>query len=1434
MTAAPPMLRLLQQGQVNFTQGAYDAAAACYREALTLDPKSAAAHYNLGLTLYRLDRLDEAVNCFDRAIALQPDTAEAQMMKGLGLYRMGRLEDAAASTRRAIELNPAAAEPYNNLAVICTGQGRYDEAAASARRALALKPDHPEALGSLATACLYLGRPEEAADHCRKALALKPGSVAAHVTLGLACYKLGRWDEARAVFQQAIALQPDSAEAYANLGMIAMHQGALDEALDCCRRAIALKPRHAAAHYNLGLVCFRQGRPAEAARSFDASIAIDPDAAATHSARLYSTLYVEGVPAAESLAAHRAFAARFEAPLRPHWRAHANPRDPERRLRIGYVSPDFRRHSIADFFEPVMGAHDRAGFEICCYYNNSERDAVTGRLQGAADRWLDCADLTDDELAGRIRADGIDILVDLAGHTRNGRLPAFAHRPAPVQVTYLGYPATTGLDAMDYRLCTLATDPPGQEAFHSEALYRLPRTLWCYRPPAGRAPAAGTPALRNGQVTFGSMNLYPKISPAAFAAWMDILRAVPGSRLVMTSVPQGSVRAALAERVAAHGIEAGRVVAHDKLPEPDFHRLLSGIDIALDPFPYTGTTTTCETLWTGIPVVTLIGQTSVARSGYALLKTVGLEELAAADTEDYVRLAVELAHDPERLARLRRELPARFDASPLRDEAAFTRDLEAAYRDMWRRWCASAGEHVPETRRTDPAPSSSPDARQRAEHALQQGHDSYLQGRLDDAAGFFRATLALQPDHAEARRKLGNVCFAQNRMDEAVDCYRLALAVDPALMAAHFNLGRAYARQGLLEEAAASYRAALALQPDLAEAHQALGIALHTLGRVRESAESYRKAITLRPDYAEAYSNLAQACHDMGQMDEALQCCEKTVALKPEFAPAYYNLALVQFRMRRLDEAIASYQTAIRLKPDFAEAYSNLGHACIELDRLDEALQCCQKSIAIEPGFAPARNNLGLAFFRMRRVDEAISQFKSAITLDPGYVEACYNLGVALTNAGLQEEAMQWFTKALALNPDSPEAHGTRLFSMHYLATITARESCAAHREFAARCEAPLRPHWRPHTNTREPARRLRIGYVSADFLGHPVAYFIEPAIARHDRSQLEVFCYFNSVRHDAWTERLQAAADHWLDCANLTDDQLAGRISKDGIDILVDLAGHTRSGRLLTFARKPAPVQVTYLGYPATTGLDAMDYRLCTLDTDPPGQEAFHSEALYRLPRTLWCYRPLAGRTPGMSSHTARNGHVTFGSFNNFAKVSPECIACWAAILSAVPGARLVMTSVPEGSARTRLAQRFAAQGIEAARLHLHDKLPVQDYWQLLRGIDIALDPFPYTGTTTTCETLWTGIPVVTLIGQTSVARSGYALLKTVGLEELAAADTEGYVRLAVELAHDPDRLARLRRELPARFDASPLRDEAAFTRDLEAAYRDMWQRWCAAGAGA
>ncbi|MBX6321423.1 MAG: hypothetical protein IRY94_06330, partial [Rhodospirillaceae bacterium] len=459
-------------------------------------------------------------------------------------------------------------------------------------------------------------------------------------------------------------------------------------------RAIEIDPDHADAALRLGSVLLTAGRIPEALAQLEAAAAGKAGRAAS-SLRLFAFNCSDRAAAGEIWQAHRAFGQSLEesvVPLPPPERD----RDPDRLLRVGYVSGDFRQHACAFFIEPLLAAHDPAAVEVFCYATVKEADAVTDRLRGHARGWREVAGLTDAELAALIRTDAIDVLVDLSGHTAGNRLGVFALRPAPVQATWLGYPNTTGLVRIDYRLTDGQTDPPGAaDALHSERLERLERIFLCYRPPAWVPEVSPLPAGDTGVVTFGSFNAARKLSAAALAAWAEILRALPESRLLMKNkaLADELVRVRIRTLFARHGIAPERVGLYPFAQDPaDAITAYGAVDVALDPFPYAGTTTTCESLWMGVPVVTLEGDRHAARVGGSILRCLGLEaECVAATPEEYVAKAVALARDRARLAALRRELRSRMAASPLRDEAGFARAVEAAYRAMWRRWCAATG-----------------------------------------------------------------------------------------------------------------------------------------------------------------------------------------------------------------------------------------------------------------------------------------------------------------------------------------------------------------------------------------------------------------------------------------------------------------------------------------------------------------------------------------------------------------------------------------------------------------------------------------------------------------------------------------------------------------------------------------------------------------------
>jgi len=483
-----------------------------------------------------------------------------------------------------------------------------------------------------------------------------------------------------------------------------------------------------------------------------------------------------------------------------------------------------------------------------------------------------------------------------------------------------------------------------------------------------------------------------------------------------------------------------------------------------------------------------------------------------------------------------------------------------------------------------------------------------------------------------------------------------------------------------------------------------------------------------------------------------------------------------------------------------------------------------------EPRNALGVHLLGLAAYRMRDLKRAVELAEQSVSLQPGNAEFLANLGFFYSDLGRVRDAVVTLRKALKIDPQSRIARSSLLFCMTFLDDVTAAELHTEHVAWAKMHADPLRALARPHANSRDPERLLRVGYVSADFRRHAVSYFIEPVLARHDRNQARVHCYYNGAAADDATARLRACADVWRDISRLDDDAAAELIRADGIDILVDLSGHLRGNRLLVFARKPAPLQITWLGYLQTTGMRAMDYKLTDALTDPPGEaDRRHTEALLRQPHCQWCYQPPAD-APGVNALPAlAAGAVTFGSFNRIMKISPHTVRLWARILRELPDARLRIMGVPTPDSGDRLSAQFDREGVSAARIELRPPLQSEAYWNAYQDVDIALDTFPYNGATTTCEGLWMGVPSVSRSGTLGTQRSGASLLGAVGLAHLAATSDDGYVAAALRLAGDSGALSLLRARLREDMRRSPLMDAAQFVCDLEANYRAAWRRWCA-----
>lgn len=638
---------------------------------------------------YIAGRVAAACRALAEVVAERPDSPEAATHYGCALAQLGHTAEAIVQHHRAVRLRPDFPEAHNNLGNALRDYGRPAEALVCFERALALRPGFALAHNNSGNVLRALQRPVEAEAAYRRALALDPEFVDARINLGSLFADHGHTDLGLVELRRALAAAPNSAQAHYNLGNVLRDAGDRAGATTHLEQAVRLAPSLAEGWLNLGNLYKDAGRLEQAVASYRAALTSRPSYASAHSNLLLTLNYMEDVAAETLYRAHREFEALHARGLAGVDRRHANSAQPGRRLRLGYVSPDFRNHAVSYFIEPVLAAHDRQAFEVHCYASVARADAKTAQLRALADAWHDVAPLSDAELASRIEADGIDVLVDLAGHTGGNRLLAFARKPAPVQITWLGYPATTGLSAMDYRLTDAVTEPPGScEQYYCETLLRLPDALWCYSPQEDMPAVTPLPAQSTGRVVFGSFNNYAKIGPAVVALWARLLHAIPGARLLMISVPTEEARRAATAAFLAHGIGSDRIELRGRLTRSEYLAALAAVDIALDPFPCNGGTTTCDALWMGLPVIALRGDRFLARASYALLRVLDLSWLAAADADGYVALATQLAQDLPALAALRSDLRSRMAGSPLVDGGRFTRALEGLYRDAWRSWCA--------------------------------------------------------------------------------------------------------------------------------------------------------------------------------------------------------------------------------------------------------------------------------------------------------------------------------------------------------------------------------------------------------------------------------------------------------------------------------------------------------------------------------------------------------------------------------------------------------------------------------------------------------------------------------------------------------------------------------------------------------------------------
>ena len=744
-------------------------------------------------------------------------------------------------------------------------------------------------------------------------------------------------------------------------------------------------------------------------------------------------------------------------------------------------------------------------------------------------------------------------------------------------------------------------------------------------------------------------------------------------------------------------------------------------------------------------------------------------------------------------------------------------------------------------------------------------------GQLEDAEKSYRQALQSNPEHLDARNNLGGVLLRLERAEEAVEQFRIASQAAPDNADIHMNLGDALGILGLREqalrcfqsaiekrpghaaafirlanlqgdlsqtdEAIESYRSALEVDCNSAEANLNMGILLLKRGEMEAAEACYRRALEVEPNSAETHSNLGVILKRRGQMDAAMASFQNALTLSPDFCEAHINQGTVFQALGQSDLAAACYQRALLIKPNSAEAHSNYGTVLQSQDKLDVAEASFLTALEINPDLADAHNNLGIVYSHTRRLDASVESYERAIKFKPDYAEAYSNLGGVLKDLGRLDESLRTLQHALDIDPLCATAHNNLLFIHNYLADQPAERLLAEAQRFGDMVARLAKPYteW---PNLPDPYRALRVGFVSGDLSGHPVGYFLEgvlAALASEATGKLELYAYPSIFRDDETSKRLRAACKAWHSAVGLSDAALAQRIRQDGIDILIDLSGHTANNRLPVFAWKPAPIQVSWLGYFATTGVAAMDYFVADPWTLPPDQEAYFTEKVWRLPETRLCFTPPTANVDVNALPALSNGYITFGCFNNLSKMNDAVVQLWARVLNAVPASRLFLKyqQLAEASVRQSTRERFAVHGIAAERLIFEDYVPRANYLAAYHRVDIALDPFPFPGGTTTVEALWMGIPVLTLSGERFLARQGVGLLMNAGLPDWVASDHDEYLARAVTHASDLQELAALRARLRQQVLASPIYDATRFAKHFEAALRGMWLAWCETASG-
>ena len=1312
------------------------------------------------------------------------NTATEWFQRGVARQNAGDPFEAINCYGRVIALGGKAFGVYYNLAYALQTIGKEDEALENYIEATRLNPDFAEAHNNLGNIFLKRERLEEAQNCYERALSTNPNLDDAHFNLGLVLQKRGELAQAVECFRTVCQLTPDRADAWINQCILLLLLKRTEDWLEAFR-TFEKTAQPSSFLVLTGLMsCRYLGDLEREQRYLEQALDWQFGAGETEMAsRLLGMIQYFDVGQEQLLRLYQRYntlvsqSHAADVPFLPPRRTRGD------KLRVGYLSPDFRTHVMGLLMAEVFKRHDGSRFEIYAYSLAEPvfDDAVTASFRALSHKFVTVARLSEQQAARLIAEDDLDILVDMGGHAAYAKPAILAYKPARIQITHPGYRGALGLDAADYRLTDAYADLPENADFMIENLLPMEGCIFPLRhvEPARDHGYSRAALGLEGKIVFGVFVSIMKLSPRCLSVWRAVLDKVEHGVLVFSPLDRGEYPS-FVRQVQAAGIPEEKIAFIQPPKDESIGRARYGlVDIVLDTFPYSGGDTTLAALDMGVPVVTLAGKRHSERATYSILKNLGVESTIAASEQDFVAIAQRLATDPAFRESVKNEIQAGLKESPLVDTDAYVRHLEDAY------------SRAAEEKALFSGPAGKLSGAE-LKTLFQEALRLHQANQLPEAVELYRQVLEDQPEYAPVAYMLGMSLKAQGETETARSCFDQAVRYAPRYADAWAALGRLDYAEGRYAEAVVAFRQVLDIRPTAIEILNDLGLALGYLGLAEEAVDTLRQAVAARPSDADSHFNLGVAFQKMGQVNEAVAEYGRVIMLQPGNADAYFNSGVALQEFGRGQAAAGYYRRVLELQPKNASAYQALGEVLLAggkiglwLENFRQFERCC------EPG-------LRLALYAL---------------------EACQYLGEMkkgerYLNGLLKEEYPTSDLKYL-LDGLSQLVYLLLFFDVdgRQMMHFYQRYNLALKQAFPERMVLPER---------RSPGK-IRLGYLSADLRNHVMGKMMYQAISRHDSSRFEVYCYSLSHVQDEWTEKFVAASHKFVELKVLDDVAAATLIAQDELDILVDLSTHTQGAAPGILALKPARVQITHIANAGAVGCDAIDFKLTDHFADVPDNQNYLIETLLPMQGCVYPYRqisPAQGHGYERSKLGLPENAVILAVFVTLLKLSPRCLTVWRAVLERLPTAYLAFSPL-SAEAQPYYLKRLAAAGIDATRVLFIPAAADESTNQARYSVvDIALDTFPYGGANGTLEALDMGVPVVTLCGKRHGERSSFSILKNLGVTETIAQSGQEYVGIVSRLAMDRLFYTAVREKILAGLVQSPLVDMDSHTRNLEAAY--------------